>query len=248
MSVLLSVLKTRWLVGGSCALAAIVHPTTEVYGLIGGAIINALFSKTLKKIIKQERPSTDPKHAELGHGMPSSHAQSLFYFATYLALASKFITFQTIQHTLTHEQTQTQTSPSTISNIIAPYLTSSMIDSWQLGYARIYLILALYSYAIGASVTRIIRGLHTTPQIVVGAVIGAIFAYFYECYAMPWIRLQTADVLPIRERSWQFQLGVSFLLTSISALTLERNLQKFCKACIRWCKRSRDPTKKQKDH
>lgn len=43
------------------------------------AMGNAVFSKVLKKLIREPRPPNSPKK---GHGMPSSHAQSIYYFAT----------------------------------------------------------------------------------------------------------------------------------------------------------------------
>ncbi len=42
---------------------------------------NSILSKILKTIIKQPRPKHSPKG---GNGMPSSHAQSISYFATVL--------------------------------------------------------------------------------------------------------------------------------------------------------------------
>ena len=46
-------------------------------------VFNAILSKVLKNIIKQPRPLSSAKP---GYGMPSSHAQSLFYFSTVLSL------------------------------------------------------------------------------------------------------------------------------------------------------------------
>ncbi|GFQ08030.1 lipid phosphate phosphatase epsilon 2 chloroplastic [Phtheirospermum japonicum] len=49
-----------------------------------GAVLNAILSVALKQILKQERPfstlRSDP-------GMPSSHAQSIFYTITFLNLS-----------------------------------------------------------------------------------------------------------------------------------------------------------------
>jgi membrane-associated phospholipid phosphatase len=42
---------------------------------------NAVLSKILKKLIREPRPAGSPKK---DHGMPSSHAQSIYYFATVL--------------------------------------------------------------------------------------------------------------------------------------------------------------------
>lgn len=52
------------------------------YFVVGG-IGNSILSKILKKIIKQPRPDRSTSD---GYGMPSSHAQSIFYFITIAAL------------------------------------------------------------------------------------------------------------------------------------------------------------------
>lgn len=47
------------------------------------ALLNAALSKIIKKILRLPRPDASPKG---GYGMPSSHAQTLFFFFTYLTL------------------------------------------------------------------------------------------------------------------------------------------------------------------
>jgi dolichyldiphosphatase len=54
-----------------------ILPTYYVVVAMG----NAVLSKVLKKIIREPRPTSSPKK---GHGMPSSHAQSIYYFAALL--------------------------------------------------------------------------------------------------------------------------------------------------------------------
>ena len=55
--------------------------------LILGAIVNALLSKVLKRIINASRP---PGAQLADPGMPSSHAQSLFFFASYLGVGTHY--------------------------------------------------------------------------------------------------------------------------------------------------------------
>ncbi|KAH0468556.1 hypothetical protein IEQ34_003589 [Dendrobium chrysotoxum] len=67
--------KSKWLVGGLFAVAIIwKHDALTMWAAMG-TFVNSLLSVALKKILNQERPSalrSDP-------GMPSSHAQSIFY-------------------------------------------------------------------------------------------------------------------------------------------------------------------------
>ena len=54
--------------------------------LVLGALINAIISKLLKRLFRHSRPAAALSHGMEDHGMPSSHAQSLFYFFVYLSL------------------------------------------------------------------------------------------------------------------------------------------------------------------
>ncbi|KAL6634980.1 hypothetical protein ACP70R_027651 [Stipagrostis hirtigluma subsp. patula] len=75
---------SKWLVAGCFAVAAIWKHDAEIMWALLGAVANSLLSHILKKILNHERPApalrSDP-------GMPSSHAQSLFYAATILVLS-----------------------------------------------------------------------------------------------------------------------------------------------------------------
>ncbi|XP_073276077.1 lipid phosphate phosphatase epsilon 2, chloroplastic-like [Primulina huaijiensis] len=75
---------SKWVV--SAVFGAIVlwrHDAGSLWALTG-AVINAMISSRLKKILNQQRPvstlRSDP-------GMPSSHAQSFFYTITFLNLS-----------------------------------------------------------------------------------------------------------------------------------------------------------------
>ncbi|CAA2952546.1 lipid phosphate phosphatase epsilon 2, chloroplastic-like [Olea europaea subsp. europaea] len=77
---------SKWLV--AVLFGAIVlwrHDAESLWALMG-SVLNAILSITLKKVLKQERPistlRSDP-------GMPSSHAQSIFYAVAFVNLSSK---------------------------------------------------------------------------------------------------------------------------------------------------------------
>lgn len=70
--------------GGCAESDAIWKRDAEIMWVLLGAVGNSLLSLVLKKMLNHERPApalrSDP-------GMPSSHAQSIFYAATVLALS-----------------------------------------------------------------------------------------------------------------------------------------------------------------
>lgn len=57
----------------------------EVIWAAMGSIINAVLSVALKQILNQERPASALKSDP---GMPSSHAQSIFFIFTFAILSS----------------------------------------------------------------------------------------------------------------------------------------------------------------
>ena len=76
-------LETKWVVSGTAFATLCWRRDLPTASCIFGAVLNALLGKVLKRIFNSSRPTgaalTDP-------GMPSSHAQSLFFFASYLSL------------------------------------------------------------------------------------------------------------------------------------------------------------------
>lgn len=76
--------STRWTVASLVAIVLLVRRDAAMVNFTGGAILNALLGKTLKRIIKEARPDgavlEDP-------GMPSSHAMALFYMTSFITAA-----------------------------------------------------------------------------------------------------------------------------------------------------------------
>ena len=68
-------------IAGACVLGS---AEWDPLYYVSGAVLNALLSKTLKSIFRAPRPARSPKQ---GNGLPSSHAQTLFFFLTVLLLA-----------------------------------------------------------------------------------------------------------------------------------------------------------------
>ncbi|XP_074572790.1 lipid phosphate phosphatase epsilon 2, chloroplastic-like [Curcuma longa] len=67
---------TKWIVSGLFGLLILWKHDAESMWVVTGSVLNAMLSKALKRILNHERPvagiRSDP-------GMPSSHAQSIFY-------------------------------------------------------------------------------------------------------------------------------------------------------------------------
>ena len=84
--------KLKWLVhivgksakpavSGTAGLFVLLSDGWGPLYIIICALLNAALSKAIKKVLRSPRPTGSPKG---GYGMPSSHAQTLFYFFTYL--------------------------------------------------------------------------------------------------------------------------------------------------------------------
>ncbi|KAL5704699.1 dolichyldiphosphatase [Ranunculus cassubicifolius] len=74
---------SKWLVAGIFVVAILWKHDAEVLWASMGCVLNSYLSIVLKKVINQERPST----LGSGPGMPSSHAQSIFFAVVYAILS-----------------------------------------------------------------------------------------------------------------------------------------------------------------
>jgi len=117
-------------VSSTAGMAVLLSPSWLPLYYITGALLNALTSKIIKRVVRQPRPPTSKKG---GYGMPSSHAHLLFYFLTISSLLSR-------KH-----------YPSYLSLAVA---------------------LSLGMYAVSASYWRVVDGLHTGSQTLIGAALG----------------------------------------------------------------------------
>ena len=76
--------SAKYIVSGLAFMLLLLNESWVPKYFVMGGVANSFLSKFIKVIIKQPRPVASPK---LGYGMPSSHAQSLIYFATVLSLS-----------------------------------------------------------------------------------------------------------------------------------------------------------------
>ena len=138
-------LETRWVVSLSTLLVLCVRRDADTALFVLGAVLNAVLSKVLKRCFNAARPAgaklSDP-------GMPSSHAQSLFFFGGFLARAARH----------------------------GPALAVAFSHASELALARYRAFLPLAALAVAAvlSLDRVRQGLHTLPQVAVGGLIGGI--------------------------------------------------------------------------
>ena len=76
--------STKWIVIAAAATALAYYHDLETALCLVGAVLNGILSKILKKMLRMPRPTGAPL---ADPGMPSSHAQSLFFFAVYIAFS-----------------------------------------------------------------------------------------------------------------------------------------------------------------
>lgn len=87
LTALLQLAQSKWLVTALfCSIILLRHDAKSLWAAIG-SVTNVMLSTALKRILNQERPTSALKSDP---GMPSSHAQSIFYTITFLNLSSKF--------------------------------------------------------------------------------------------------------------------------------------------------------------
>lgn len=135
-------LSTRNVVSGTAACVLLYQRNASTILCLLGAILNGVSSKVLKRLFNESRPAgarlEDP-------GMPSSHAQSLFFFASYLSILAA-----------NHDSLSALAPPP------SPLVRFATAAAVLVG-------------ASAAAVSRIASGLHTPAQIIVGAAFGAAF-------------------------------------------------------------------------
>lgn len=167
-----------------------------------------------------------PMKSDMGHGMPSSHAMSLFYFATYLSIAAQSIYLRNVHYPasdLGHPFIQ----------LMRRLLPDPCEESWDVGYGRTIVITTMFTLVAFECYTRIRRRFHTWQQITVGAILGSIVGFVHYHYVMPAIREASRDIPPLSDRSPTFIASFTLFMTSIAALTLERNTQRVAKKLAR---------------
>ncbi|CAN1122000.1 Lipid phosphate phosphatase epsilon 2, chloroplastic [Linum perenne] len=76
---------SKWLAAAAFGVFFLWRHDAEAMWVVTGAVVNAVLSVALKRILNQERPFPTPKSDP---GMPSSHAQSLFYIVAFGILAT----------------------------------------------------------------------------------------------------------------------------------------------------------------
>lgn len=80
--------QSKWLVAALFAAVFLLRHDAEALWTAMGSVINAVLSVVLKRILNQERPiatlRSDP-------GMPSSHAQSIFFTVVFVSLSGNFL-------------------------------------------------------------------------------------------------------------------------------------------------------------
>ena len=155
---------TRWIVSLTAAAALLYRRDILMLRLLVGAIGSAVVCKILKRLINKARPASsslsDP-------GMPSSHAQALFFFSTYLSWMARESTHpHTHAHTLALRHTLTQCR----STELAPPNTTLVPSALSLA-------------ALLLTARRVQRGHHDVAQVLVGGLLGIVNSTLWYHYS-----------------------------------------------------------------
>eukprot|EP00941_MAST-03F_sp_MAST-3F-sp1_P004836 g4836.t1 len=140
--------NTRWWVTALViSLLLYTKGSTRVVCVVIGALLNAIMAKTLKRIIRQPRPPTakltDP-------GMPSSHAMSLFFLASFV---SRFLyDLKKIPERMNEMDEDDMMILSSV-----PLQLAAVLAMW-----------------------RVIRGHHTLAQVTVGGCLGSLNGFLWQ--------------------------------------------------------------------
>ncbi|XP_076904846.1 lipid phosphate phosphatase epsilon 1, chloroplastic-like [Bidens hawaiensis] len=131
-------LMSKWIVAVSFGGFLFLRRDALALWAAMGSVINMILSVTLKQILKQERPVS---RVSSGHGMPSSHAQAIFY--TIVCIILSLVEFQ--------------------------------------GFSGVTAIASMFVVAIGSyfSWLRVSQRYHTSIQVIVGAIVGSVFAVMW---------------------------------------------------------------------
>ncbi|KAI4730987.1 dolichyldiphosphatase [Aureobasidium sp. EXF-10728] len=126
----------------------------EVALMFAGQLACEALNWLLKRTIREERPS---RLTGKGYGMPSSHAQFVSYFAVSLTL------FLLLRHNPHAPNTSTTHIPTSV-------------------FERLALSILVIAGAAAVAHSRIYLNYHTEKQILVGCVVGVLFAVFWYLF------------------------------------------------------------------
>ncbi|GAB2224409.1 hypothetical protein Droror1_Dr00005168 [Drosera rotundifolia] len=80
---------SKWLISGILGTIILWRHDAEALWAIIGSIANAVFSIALKRVLNQERPVSKLRSSSKSDpGMPSSHAQSIFFAVIFIILST----------------------------------------------------------------------------------------------------------------------------------------------------------------
>eukprot|EP00055_Hartaetosiga_balthica_P014291 m.77798 g.77798 ORF g.77798 m.77798 type:complete len:190 (+) comp8555_c0_seq3:100-669(+) len=158
-------------VAGSAFVVLAYRRDVVAAAVVVGALVDAGAGKLLKRAFAVQRPSTSAKQS---HGMPSSHANSLFFWATTLSLA--------LVKTANDLSLSSSSSP-ILRKGDYHFPMSMFITTTNMGTISIATDLALaavftmFAYTVAICYARVyVSKDHTIPQIAAGAILGIFFS------------------------------------------------------------------------
>lgn len=79
-------MQSKWLIAVLFGVVLLWRHDAEAVWVAMGSVLNSALSVTLKRILNQERPTANLRSDP---GMPSSHAQSIFFAVVFVILSGK---------------------------------------------------------------------------------------------------------------------------------------------------------------
>lgn len=150
-------------------MATLFYRNSTTLSLLLFALLNAANGKLLKVVLAQSRPRGSERET---YGMPSSHANSLFYFVGFLSTAGNCHYYKTSIDIYSLFDW----------HLMHPAYNHLDIRLWLL------VVLGTSMYSVAVCYCRVyIDKVHTIPQITVGTLLGVTTGYMSYTFGLPFI-------------------------------------------------------------
>ncbi|KAK4055577.1 hypothetical protein OIV83_000123 [Microbotryomycetes sp. JL201] len=180
----------------SLTIAAILRIRTAHALYFGaGTLVAAFSAKSLKKVIRQPRP-TGAKKFEKTYGMPSTHSSAISFFGTYLSLSSLLLPLHPRVTSLVplYDSWLRPLSP----GAVEPSFWRSLTRQYGERLTRIVMAATFLFGAASVCWSRVRLGHHTPAQVVAGVSLGSAVAIAWMALWLGSAEIQALTGLDVR--------------------------------------------------